>query len=87
MLMNKHSDITDLFEQYLDKNRFYSFEGERGVRNITQIVKEISGYDSLGKFLADNPAACEAIVEHIRDYLPTVPEWREDLIALMNDEE
>ena len=32
-----------------------------------------------------NPAACEACVEHVREHLHSVPEWREDLISLMSD--
>lgn len=80
-------DIGELFQQYLDKNKFWHFEGERGVRHVTQIVSDIGGYRSLDDFLVDNPAACEALVEFVREFLQRTPEWREDLIALMGDGE
>ena len=36
-------DISELFEEYLTKNRFYHFEGERGVRDLETLVRDIGG--------------------------------------------
>ena len=75
----------ELFQRYLDENKLWSFEGESGVRELEKLVKEIGGYDDIREFLADNPAACEACVEHVRENLQSMPEWRENLISLMSD--
>lgn len=46
----------------------HHFEGERGVRNLEQLVKDI-GYDNgIEEFLADNQGAMEVIVEWISEW-------------------
>lgn len=80
------TSIRGLFQQYLDKN-LYSFEGESGVRNLEKLVKDVGGYDNVYEYLADNPSACEACVEQIREGLGYVTEWRESLIEIMKEEE
>jgi hypothetical protein len=67
------ADIEDTcFDDILDhwqkqgKGR-YRFEGDTGVRNFEQLVKDI-GYDQgIEHFLADNPGAIETLLEWITD--------------------
>ena len=75
----------DLFDQWLDENRMYSFEGRTGVKNLTRIINEVCNYNSnygsaIEAFLEDNPAAIETLVEYIRT--ANVLEWRQNLEEL-----
>lgn len=59
-----------LLQKYLDDNKMYSFEGERGIKHMEKIIHEVCGYSRdwgglLNNFFADNPAACQAVVEWI----------------------
>lgn len=77
-------------EKFIDDNKLYHFEGDRGVGNLEKIVKEI-GYEGHGfkhgtpieAFLSDNPGAIEALLEWIKEQ--HVPEWAEALSG--NDDE
>jgi hypothetical protein len=77
----------DLFDAYLEKNNYYRFEGESGVRDVEAIAKAIGDYDSMTEFLADNPAACELLVQFIGKGTNTCPEWKERLAGLAEVED
>lgn len=69
-------DKEEIFDEYLDTRKFYSFEGEKGVSSLEQVVTDI-GYrgdnfrfgDPISSFLCDNPGCIEAIMEWIKDNL------------------
>lgn len=71
---HKSKDLSELVDYFIDANKIYSFEGDRGVKNFEKIVK-VMGYDNLDKFLSDNSGCLEAMVEWIKD--ARVPEWVE----------
>ena len=77
----------ELMEKYISDNRMTCMEGNRGVRNLTKLVKDVGGYRSLDEFFEDNSGAIDAIVE----WMTTVnsPEWKANLEQLVefDDEE
>ena len=77
-------DQIELFDTYLEQNRMWHFEGARGVRNLTQLVKDVCGYTSIDTFLEDNPGAMEAVVNWIRE--ANCLEWRQNLEELVEEE-
>lgn len=74
-------DQFELFEEYLNVNRMYSFEGNKGVQHLVQIAQDVCGYKSLIDFLEDNPGSIEAIVDWICEY--SSGEWTENLRSLV----
>ena len=78
-------NCNDKFDAYLDQNAFYHFEGPSGVRRVETIVQDIGGYSDICEFLADNPAACDAIVQFVRAWLPRDPEWKNKLESLVEN--
>lgn len=80
--------MQDLFEEYLDRNKMCSFEGERGVKNMIQIMREVCEYKpgwngTLENFFIDNPGACQAVVEWIGSQRND--EWRTNLECLVGE--
>jgi len=72
--------MEDQLQAYLDANKFYHFEGDRGVERLETVLKDVCGYghwNTLHNFLADNPGAIEAIVQWIGEQ--RVPEWKDNL--------
>ena len=57
-------NVERALQKYLDGNKFYSFEGDRGERQFADIVKTL-GYRSISDFFADNSGAYEALLEWI----------------------
>lgn len=81
-------DFDTLMQKYIDNNRLYSFDGERGVRNFKQVVTEVCGYEDnwggvLENFLADNPGAVQAMMEWISSQQS--PEWKENLEQMVEE--
>lgn len=74
--------ISDVLDQYIDQEQMHSFEGERGVKNLTNIVEAL-GYCNLKEFLSDNSGAINTIVEWIGEQ--RCPEWKESLKDHIND--
>lgn len=68
-------------EAYMDQEKMYSLEGERGVSNFSKLVRVI-GYDNLDEFLADNFGAVTALVEWIGGQ--DVEEWKEKLASQLH---
>lgn len=85
-MSKENLDSTELLDIWCQQNRCYRFEGESGLDNLTKLV-EVLGYKEHGfrhgsaieVFLADNPGACDAIVEFITEWVDRAPEWRENL--------
>jgi hypothetical protein len=78
----------EIWDAYVDQH-FRSTEGSRGVRNLEQLVDTL-GYRNLEDFLEDNPAAIEAIVNFVGDWVQDGPcnDWAESLqLALEFEEE
>ena len=87
--LNEASNVGEILEKYLDHKKFYNFEGPRGVRNLTEVVKALdSNYRSLEDFLEDNSGAIEALLAWISK--ANVLEWTVNLkeeIPGLEDEE
>ena len=81
-------DQVEMFDTYLEQNRMWHFEGQRGVRHLNKIVQEVCGYMGYGNtvelFLEDNPGAVEAIVNWIRE--ARCVEWQQNLEELVDVE-
>ena len=62
--------LSNTLDQYMDQEDLWSLEGERGVRNLKNVLTTI-GYDGYGgvldNFLADNSGCIEAIIEWIKE--------------------
>ena len=83
--------LSNTLEQYMDG--IGHFEGERGVRNLKNIITTIgySGYGGvLDNFLADNSGCIEAIIEWIKENDHS-GEWNTyvetDLVPVEDEEE
>ena len=82
----------ELFDKYMD-NHFRSFEGERGVRNLEQLVETL-GYGegwmrgrAIEDFLTDNPGAVQAVVEFIGEWVGRNSDWQDRLSDGVEEEE
>lgn len=64
-------DMSEVLQQYMDENKMFCMEGQRGVRYLDKIVRSV-GYDdqfstsAIHAFLEDNSGCIEAIVEWIQ---------------------
>lgn len=90
-----------LLEKFMDDNRIYSFEGQRGVMNLCKIALALGyedpmQYGQLGdgavignllEFLRDNSGACEALVEWIQKREGLWANTLSDLVDCDEDEE
>ena len=80
--------MQEQLDLFCEQNRIYSFEGERGVENLTTIIQALgyvpdrfcNGGDVLKEFLADNSGMMEAMYAWLCD--TNVPEWRVRIEAL-----
>ena len=82
--------IEEALRRYMDDNKMYCMEGERGVNNLTKIAHEVCGYTNewggvLLNFLADNPGAIEAVIDWIGKQ--KVIEWKDNLESLVGPDE
>ena len=82
-------DTEDMLQEYMANNRMFHFDGERGVRNLKQVLTDVCGYKDdwggvLANFFADNPGATEAVLEWIS--AQQVSEWTENLKELTASE-
>lgn len=72
------NDMDGLLDAWMDANKAYSWEGSRGVRNLTKFVHDLdSEYSDLDSFFSDNSGAIEAVLEWIREI--GVPDWTKSL--------
>lgn len=84
-------NMEDFIDQFLEENKLYRFEGEKGVENLAKVVNalgykhwqqygQLRGGACVGdilEFLGDNPGAIEAMVEWIKERHS--PEWAESI--------
>lgn len=74
----------DAFQRFLDHNKLYNFEGERGVRKLESLVHAAGNYDDLREFFADNSGAIQAVVEWMHTMSEQqVPEWANNLAEFL----
>ena len=76
-----------LFEKFIDQNKLYSFEGDRGVRRFEMMVNRIGGYEDIREFLADNPGAMEKLVEFVEQWSERNDEWKSNLKELVGQDD
>lgn len=69
--------MQELIDKFIEQNNLHSFEGERGVRNFTTVVRALDPqYTSVDAFLSDNPGAMEALLNWIGNSKSPSPEWQ-----------
>lgn len=90
-----HEDCDcDLVQIWIEKNKAWHFEGDSGLAKLESLVETL-GYVQTGfrfgnpieAFLSDNPGACEAVVEFIREWADRNTDWRENLAAAVSEAE
>lgn len=84
----------EVFDKYIESNKLEYTEGERGIKSLAKIVRDLGykdsmhygGYDNgscvgdLLNFLADNPGVIQAMHDWIRENMGSVDdEWTENL--------
>ena len=77
--------LNELVHEFIDENSL-RFEGEDGIESLNEVTEAI-GYKGHGfahgspleEFLADNPGACDAIIEWICKQNFT--NWKEQILA------
>jgi len=75
------NDVSELVDEYLEGNKFYHFEGSRGVSNLDTLI-DVLGYRDMDEFLSDNSGCLEAMIEWIKD--ARVPEWNEKFAGILS---
>ena len=74
--LTESADVQSAVEQWMDKNRIHSFEGDSGVRSLCRLLAAI-GYSSLEYFLADNSGSLEEVLQWLGHQ--NNPDWAENL--------
>jgi len=77
----------EAFYNLMDQEELHGNEGERGVRNLTNLIRCATRYSSLEEYLADNPFAIDALIDTIRECVKSDPDMREHVLAVYGDEE
>ena len=77
-------EFAEVFEDYLEENKMYHFEGTAGVRNINTIVETLGYRQGLQEFLADNPFVQQAIIDALLSQSNLPEEWTEKLMDGMD---
>lgn len=86
-------DLTEIINEWQDKNKAHHFEGSTGVRKLEKLCKDL-GYDngaflgsevSLLNFLADNPGAIDALINWMGEQ--DIEEWKENLVSTLPEPE
>jgi hypothetical protein len=75
-------------QRYLDNNRMYNFEGNRGIDRMEKVMNEVCGYGAYNTsvaFFEDNPGAIEAVIEWIGRQNCT--DWKDNLESLVGPDE
>jgi len=98
MLENELS-LADIIEEYVEQEKLYSFDGERGVKNLCRLTRAIGykdplhfgqfhqqgAYGDLINFLEDNPGAVQAIRQWIEDQ--DDDEWKANVESELEERE
>lgn len=82
--------MQDALQRYMDDNKLYSTEGERGVKNMEKVMREVCGYQEnwggvMRNFFVDNPGAVEAVITWIGSQRNS--DWRDNLSDLVGPDE
>lgn len=81
--------MQDKLQKYMDQNRFYHFDGDRGVQRLETVLSEVCGYgpyNTLQMFLEDNPGAIEAMLQWVGEQRNAEWENNLDQMGLGDDE-
>ncbi len=84
----------EMLDTYLDQNDMHCWESSSGLKNLNTLCSHL-GYSEqsykngspLEEFLSDNPGACSAVVDFIRDHMIRCEEWQTALESHIQDEE
>jgi hypothetical protein len=84
--------MNELLEEFMDQEKIHNFEGDSGLKNLERIIEAL-GYKPHGfrfgslveVFLSDNSAACDALIDFIRD--SNVRDWAESLESNLYEKE
>lgn len=81
--------MQDVLQRYLDTNKLHCFEGSSGVSKMEKVMSEVCGYTHswggiMQNFFADNPGACQAVVEWIGTQ--RTPEWIANAVSLVGED-
>jgi hypothetical protein len=84
--------MQDTLQRYLDDNKMHSFEGSSGVTKMEKVMSDVCGYTHswggiMQNFFADNPGACQAVVEWIGTQCERGGDWKDNLESLVGPEE
>jgi len=83
---------SEILDKFMEQEEIYTFEGATGSRNLETIINAL-GYSGSGwtsrieEFLSDNPGLQEVIIEWVGETIDKVPEWKENLLAELAEEE
>ena len=82
--------MKELLQRYLDDNKMHSFEGERGIKQMEQVMRNVCGYNdpwsgTLRDFFADNSGAIQAVIEWIGAQHNA--DWKEHLEDLVGEDD
>ncbi len=82
--------MQDALQWYLDNNKMYHFEGERGVKHMEKVMEDVCGYnpdfcDVSENFFADNPGAIQAVITWIGEQHNA--DWKDNLESLVGEAE
>jgi hypothetical protein len=77
----------EVLEQYKTKNRIHNLEMSNGIKALNKICNDL-GYSedqfkygsSFERFIQDNPAVSELILDYIAEQMDNNVEWKESLI-------
>jgi hypothetical protein len=73
-------DADELLGAFVEQEKFYNFEGSRGIERLLKIVQTLDPhYRNLEDFFSDNPGAIEAIVDWIEEQVPKAESWEQNL--------
>jgi len=83
----------ELMQNFIDDGRLH-FESEQSIESLNKIANQL-GYEaecfrygsSFERFIADNPGCCQAIIDWIIKYIDRVPEWKESMTYIEDEEE
>jgi len=83
--------MNELLEEFMDQEGIHNFEGDSGLKNLERIIEAL-GYKPHGfrfgslieVFLSDNSAACDALIDFIRD--SNVRDWRDSLESNLEEQ-
>lgn len=88
-----NESLSELIEEYLKDNDIRNWEGDKGLRNLENLLQDLGNYkregwmhgDIIHQFLADNPGAIVAIINWIEKQ--DLDEWKENIESCLPEKE